>query len=144
MDVVNALNSSNFILPAGDVKIGPSDYYVYSNSLVKNIPGPGQRTVKDRWARAGCRWATSARLRTPVNCNTTSCASTVRNRPIIPIMKSGGDSNTIQVVDDVRELTAHLFDLPKQLVTDIVFDQSVFVKQALEHGSARGPDRPGC
>ena len=37
MDVVNAVNSSNLILPAGDVKMGPFDYYVYSNSLVENI-----------------------------------------------------------------------------------------------------------
>ena len=46
-------------------------------------------------------------------------------------MKQGGDTNTVQVVDDVRKLTAHLFDLPSQLKTSIVFDQSVFVKQAL-------------
>jgi multidrug efflux pump subunit AcrB len=46
-------------------------------------------------------------------------------------MKSGGDSNTIQVVDDIRGLVKNLFDLPAQLVTKIVFDQSVFVKQAL-------------
>src|SRR5579859_8145624 len=37
MDVVSAVNDSNVILPAGDVKIGPTDYYVYSNSLVKNV-----------------------------------------------------------------------------------------------------------
>ena len=37
MDVVDAVNDSNLILPAGDVKIGPNDYYVYSNSLVKNM-----------------------------------------------------------------------------------------------------------
>ena len=37
MDVVDAVNDSNLILPAGDVKIGPSDYYVYSNSLVQNV-----------------------------------------------------------------------------------------------------------
>src|SRR6204780_2824820 len=37
MDVVNAVNDSNLILPAGDVKIGPDDYYVYSNSLVENV-----------------------------------------------------------------------------------------------------------
>jgi multidrug efflux pump subunit AcrB len=49
----------------------------------------------------------------------------------IPIMKQGGDTNTIQVVNDVRALTAKLFDLPKQLKTAIAFDQSVFVKQAL-------------
>src|SRR5579864_3610087 len=37
MDVVDAVNDSNLILPAGDVKIGPNDYYVYSNSLVKDV-----------------------------------------------------------------------------------------------------------
>ena len=37
MDVVGALNSSNLILPAGDVKMGPYDYYVYSNSLVNKV-----------------------------------------------------------------------------------------------------------
>src|SRR6202047_2395298 len=37
MDVVGAVNNSNLILPAGDVKIGPTDYYVYSNSLVQNV-----------------------------------------------------------------------------------------------------------
>src|SRR5271167_4914099 len=37
MDVVGAVNDSNLILPAGDVKIGPNDYYIYSNSLVKDI-----------------------------------------------------------------------------------------------------------
>src|ERR1035441_2494499 len=50
----------------------------------------------------------------------------------IPIMKQGGDTNTIEVVDGVRALTSHLFDLPKQLVTKVVFDQSVYVKAALE------------
>jgi multidrug efflux pump subunit AcrB len=34
-------------------------------------------------------------------------------------------------VNDVRDLVKRLFDLPAQLVTDIVFDQSGFVKQAL-------------
>src|SRR6201996_7899489 len=37
MDVVDAINQANLILPAGDVKLGPFDYYVYSNSLVSNM-----------------------------------------------------------------------------------------------------------
>ncbi len=32
MDVVNVINNSNKILPAGDVRIGPKDYNIYSNS----------------------------------------------------------------------------------------------------------------
>src|SRR6201981_2707933 len=37
MDVVHAVNKNNLILPAGDVKVGPFDYYVYSNSLVDQV-----------------------------------------------------------------------------------------------------------
>ena len=37
MDVVDAVNNSNLILPAGDVKVGPFDYYMYSNSLVRRV-----------------------------------------------------------------------------------------------------------
>src|SRR5215467_562287 len=46
MDVVNALNRSNLILPAGDVKMGPYDYYVYSNSLVKNVADVNNLPIK--------------------------------------------------------------------------------------------------
>src|SRR5262249_25316188 len=34
MDVVRTVNESNLILPAGDVKIGPIDYNLYTNSQV--------------------------------------------------------------------------------------------------------------
>src|SRR5579863_9707563 len=37
MDVVDAVNQNNLILPAGDVKIGLNDYYVYSNLLVDKV-----------------------------------------------------------------------------------------------------------
>jgi multidrug efflux pump subunit AcrB len=49
----------------------------------------------------------------------------------IPIMKQGGDTNTIAVVDGVRKLIKHLYDIPQQMKTSIVFDQSVFVKEAI-------------
>src|SRR6202046_224685 len=51
MDVVDAVNNSNLILPAGDVKIGSRDYYVYSNSLVdqvKDINNLPLKTVGDK------------------------------------------------------------------------------------------------
>jgi multidrug efflux pump subunit AcrB len=46
-------------------------------------------------------------------------------------MKQGGDTNTIEVVNDIRKLTSKLVDIPKQLVPKVVFDQSVYVKAAL-------------
>src|SRR6476469_7087292 len=37
MDVVRTVNDANLILPAGDVKIGPFDYNVYTNSQLKGV-----------------------------------------------------------------------------------------------------------
>src|SRR3954468_5368738 len=37
MDVVRSVNESNLILPAGDVKIGPYDYSLYTNSQISDI-----------------------------------------------------------------------------------------------------------
>ena len=37
MDVVTALNQSNLILPAGDVRIGEKDYNIYANSQVSVV-----------------------------------------------------------------------------------------------------------
>jgi HAE1 family hydrophobic/amphiphilic exporter-1 len=130
MDVVDAVNNQNLILPAGDVKIGASDYYVYSNSLVKNIADLDNvplKTVGTSWVSVGD--VGQAKDASQLQYNIVRIDG--QKSAYIPIMKSGGDSNTIQVVDDVRKVTAHLFDLPKQLVTSIVFDQSVFVRQAL-------------
>src|SRR6185436_9556916 len=50
----------------------------------------------------------------------------------VPVMKQGGDTNTIAVVDGVKDSIAHLFDVPKELVSRVVFDQSIFVKTAIE------------
>jgi len=46
-------------------------------------------------------------------------------------MKQGGDTNTIEVVNGVRSLIGHLFDIPKQMTAALVFDQSVYVKEAI-------------
>ncbi len=131
MDVVTAVNNSNLIIPAGDVKVGPTDYYVYSNSMVKDMGELNKLPIKT----AGKSWVTISDDGYAEDSNQLQY-NIVRvdgqRSAYIPIMKQGGDTNTIEVVDGVRKLTSHLFDLPKQLVTKVVFDQSVYVKAALE------------
>src|SRR5512147_3261091 len=46
MDVVRSVNDSNLILPAGDVRIGPFDYSIYTNSQVDDIEGINQIPLK--------------------------------------------------------------------------------------------------
>ncbi|MGA3077704.1 MAG: efflux RND transporter permease subunit [Bryobacteraceae bacterium] len=131
MDVVNAVNNSNLILPAGDVKVGSTDYYVYSNSMVKDMSELNSLPIKT----AGKSWVTVGDVGKAEDANQLQYNIVRVNgqrSAYISIMKQGGDTNTIEVVNDVRKLTSKLVDIPKQLVTNVVFDQSVYVKAALE------------
>ncbi len=131
MDVVHAVNQSNLILPAGDVKMGPYDYFVYSNSLVDNMDQLGKVPLKVD----GHSWVTVNDVGKAEDANQIQY-NEVRidgqKSAYIPIMKQGGDTNTIAVVNGVRQLIKHLYDIPKQMVTSIVFDQSVYVKEAID------------
>jgi multidrug efflux pump subunit AcrB len=131
MDVVNSINNSNLILPAGDVKMGPYDYYVYSNSLVdtmKQLNDIPLKAVKDSWVRVSD--VGDAEDSAAIQYNVVRVAG--QKSTYIPIMKQGGDTNTIAVVDGVRDLLKHLYDVPQQLKTNLLFDQSVFVKEAIQ------------
>ncbi len=130
MDVVHSVNNSNLILPAGDVKIGPYDYYVYSNSLVnepKDLNSVPIKTVGTSWVTVGD--VGEAKDANQIQYNEVRVDG--QKSSYIPIMKQGGDTNTIEVVNKVKELTQHLFDIPKQMTASVVFDQSVFVKEAI-------------
>jgi multidrug efflux pump subunit AcrB len=131
MDVVTAVNQSNLILPAGDVKVGPYDYYVYSNSLVHDVSDLNQIPIKT----VGTRWVTVGDVGRAEDANQIQY-NIVRvdgQRSVyLPIMKQGGDTNTIAVVQGIRDALPRLYDIPKQLVADVVFDQSAFVKEAIK------------
>jgi hydrophobic/amphiphilic exporter-1 (mainly G- bacteria), HAE1 family len=131
MDVVQSVNESNLILPAGDVKVGPFDYYVYSNSLVSNMREMNDIPVKT----VGHSWVSikdigRAEDSSQIQYNIVRVDG--QRSAYIPIMKQGGDTNTIQVVNGVRKLLGNLYDIPNQLKTDLLFDQSVFVKEAIK------------
>src|SRR5579864_4449615 len=131
MDVVRAVNSANLILPAGDVKMGPYDYFVYSNSLVDNMKQLGEVPLKVN----GNSWVTVndvGKAEDAHGIQTNIVRIDGQKSAYIPIMKQGGDTNTIALVDGVRALIKHLYDIPEQMVTSIVFDQSVYVKQAID------------
>ena len=130
MDVVGAVNGSNLILPAGDVKMGPYDYFVYSNSLVDNMDQLGKVPLKVK----GNSWVTVndvGKAEDAHGIQTNIVRIDGQRSAYIPIMKQGGDTNTIAVVDGVRQLIKHLYDIPPQMKTSVVFDQSVYVKEAI-------------
>jgi len=132
MDVVRSVNDANLILPAGDVKIGNLDYSLYANSQIndiKDINALPLKTVGD--APVLVADVGEARDASQIQYNVVR----VDGQPSVylPVLKQGGNANTISVVDGIKEAVAHLLDVPKQLVTKVVFDQSVFVRNAIDN-----------
>ncbi len=132
MDVVRDVNEANLILPAGDVKIGPYDYNVYANSqinAVKDINLVPLKTVGQSSVLVADVGKAQDASQIQVN------KVRVNSQPSVylPVLKQGGDANTIAVVNGVTRVISKLLDVPKQLVTEVVFDQSVFVKSAIEN-----------
>jgi hydrophobic/amphiphilic exporter-1 (mainly G- bacteria), HAE1 family len=132
MDVVHTVNEANLILPAGDVKIGPYDYNLYVNSQINDMKDINQvplKTIGNASVLIGD--VGHAEDGSEIQYNVVR----VDGQPSVylPVLKQGGDANTIAVVDGIKDAVAHLFDMPKQLVTKVVFDQSVFVRNAIEN-----------
>jgi multidrug efflux pump subunit AcrB len=132
LDVVRAVNTSNLILPAGDVKVGPFDYNLYTNSQLKTIDEINDlplKTVNNAPVLVG----DIGQAKDDAAIQTNIVRIDGQRSVYLPVLKSGSDANTIAVVDGIRQGVSHLLDVPKQLVTNVVFDQSVFVKTAIEN-----------
>ncbi|HXI72019.1 MAG TPA: efflux RND transporter permease subunit, partial [Verrucomicrobiae bacterium] len=132
MDVVRTVNNANLILPAGDVKIGPYDYNLYVNSQIddlKDINRVPLKTIGNASVLVGDVGQVVDGSQIQYN------VVRVDGQPSVylPVLKQGGDANTIAVVDGIKAAVANLFDVPKQLVSKVVFDQSVFVRNAIEN-----------
>jgi hydrophobic/amphiphilic exporter-1 (mainly G- bacteria), HAE1 family len=130
MDVVRATDESNLILPAGDVRIGPLDYNLYTNAQVSGAKALNDVPLKTDGDKSvfisdvGEAVDGAALQYNIVRVNG-------QRSVYVPVQKQGGDSNTIAVVDGIKEAILHLRDIPSQLQTHVVFDQSIFVKQAI-------------
>ena len=132
MDVVRTVNDSNLILPAGDVKIGPYDYNLYTNSQAPNAQQINDMPLKTVGA-ASVLVRDVGHAIDAHQIQTNIVRVDGQRSVYLPILKQGGDSNTIAVVNGIKDALGHLVDIPKQLIAKVVFDQSVFVKMAIEN-----------
>ncbi len=129
-DVSQALERQNVILPAGDVKIGNKDYTLSMNNspdLLETINGFPIKTVDGRTVFM----RDVANVHDGFQVQTNSVAVDGTPGALMSIRKTGGVS-TLAVIDGVR---AALPDIERVLPSGVtikpVFDQSIFVKAAL-------------
>jgi multidrug efflux pump subunit AcrB len=131
-DVVAAVNDSNLILPAGDVRIGDKDFNIYANSQFPDAKSMNQMPLKSVGngsvlvADIGHALDSGALQYNIVRIDG-------QRSVYVPVFKQGGDSNTITIVNGMKQAIRHLVDIPSSLKTAVVFDQSIFVKLAIRN-----------
>ena len=130
MDVVRTVNRSNLILPAGDVPIGSFDYNIYTNSQLPSIEEIDRLPVKVVGGSI-VRVSDVGYAQDSHQIQTSVVRVDGKRSVYTPVLKQGGDTNTIAVVDGVRDVVRHLVDVPKNLAANVLFDQSRFVKTAI-------------
>src|ERR1700722_7005253 len=130
MDGVRAMNDSNLILPAGAEQIGKYDYNIYANSQVSKVEDINQVPIKLTGANP-VRVSEIGVAKDAYALQYNAVRVDGQRSVYLPVLKQGGDSNTIDAIDGVREKLKKLFDVPGSLVNRVVFDQSLFVKTAI-------------
>jgi HAE1 family hydrophobic/amphiphilic exporter-1 len=130
MDVVRSVNEANAILPAGDVRIGPKDYNIYTNSQLPTTEEINRLPLKTE-GNGELMVADVGHAEDAAAIQTNIVRVDGQRSVYLPILKQGGDSNTISIVNGIRAKVSDLLDVPKTLVTKVVFDQSLYVKTAI-------------
>jgi multidrug efflux pump subunit AcrB len=131
MDVVRTIGESNVLLPAGDVQIGRRDYNIYTNSMLSGVADINRVPLK-MVGQTPVRVSDIGEAKDAQTLQYNVVRVNGQRSVYLPILKQGGDSNTIAVVDGIRNKTRQLADIPDTLKTSVVFDQSEFVKRAIE------------
>ena len=129
-EVSDALQRQNLILPSGDVKLGSKDYAVGVNNSPDIIQAINQFPVKDI-GDATIMIQDVAHVHDGYQVQTNSVAVDGLPGGLMMVRKTGGVS-TLAVIDGVKNILPELKHLlPAGVTIKPLFDQSIFVKAAL-------------
>jgi multidrug efflux pump subunit AcrB len=131
-DVVDSVNSSNLILPAGDVRIGSKDFNIYANSQFSDAKSMNEMPLKSV-GNSSVLVADVGKAEDSGALQYNIVRIDGQRSVYVPVFKQGGDSNTITIVNGMKDAIKHLVDVPETLKTAVVFDQSIFVKMAIKN-----------
>ncbi|HJY80875.1 MAG TPA: efflux RND transporter permease subunit, partial [Candidatus Binatia bacterium] len=129
-EIVHAVNAQNVLIPAGDVNIGDFDYNVFSNSMVQLVTNINDIPVKIAdGVPVFLKDVATAADSTAVQTNAVRING--RRAVYIPILKQAG-ANTIAVIDGIKETLQHLTGLPNDMQVKLIFDQSLYIRNAIQ------------
>ncbi len=134
-DIVNAVAAQNLILPAGTVKIGPTEYNVEMNGTPQTIAELNDLPVKT--SNSSTLYLRDvAHVRDGFGPQTNIVRQDGARGALMSMFKLGGAS-TLTVVKDVKEVVANASkflppDLSPQFTIKALFDQSLFVRASIQ------------
>ena len=130
MDVVNAVNAQNVILPSGTAKIGRTEYNVALNGTPSLVQSLNDLPVKV--ANGGTIYIHDvANVRDGYAVQTNIVRQDGQRGVLLTVQKSG-NASTLSIVSDIyKALPRIAATLPSQLKIKTLFDQSVFVRASL-------------
>jgi multidrug efflux pump subunit AcrB len=130
-DINNAIQAQNLILPSGTAKVGEQELIVRLNSspdAVKEIATLPIKTVNGATVTVG----DVAQVRDGFAPQTSLVRANGRRGILMTLLKSAG-SSTLDIVRRIRSIMPTLLPtLPPEYKMDLLFDQSIFVRAAIE------------
>jgi multidrug efflux pump subunit AcrB len=131
LDVVNAVNAQNLILPGGTAKIGALEYNVNLNGSTPTVEALNDLPVSTTAAGQVIYVRDVAHVRDGYAPQTNIVRTNGTRSALLQIEKSG-DASTLAIIANVKAMLPHIAaGLPKALSIQPVSDQSVFVSAAV-------------
>src|SRR5580765_2231924 len=131
VDIVNAVNAQNLILPTGTAKLGPLEYMVEMNGSPQTVDELNDLPVKTVNG-ATIYMKDVAHVRDGFSPQTNVVLSNGQRGVPMSIYKTGGAS-TLNIVDRVKKtLEYNKGSLPEGLHVTTFFDQSLYVRASIQ------------
>ncbi|MGH7814209.1 MAG: efflux RND transporter permease subunit [Candidatus Binataceae bacterium] len=130
MDVVRSLNQTNLIIPAGDAVIGNTDYFIYTNSMVKKAGDIDKIPIKVGAGEVPVFFGDVGQAKDAYRIPHDMVRIDGRHAVYIPVLKQGG-ANTIAVVNGIERLLPKIPGLPKGIKLKAIFSQSTYILNAV-------------
>src|SRR5499427_7672339 len=131
VDIVNAVNQQNLILPTGTVKLGALEYIVEMNGSPRAVAELNDLPVKTVNG-ATIYMKDVAHIRDGFSPQTNAVLANGQRGVLMSIYKTG-NASTLQIVDNLKAMLKYNeSSYPEGLKLSQLYDQSLFVRAAIE------------
>lgn len=137
MDVVKALREQNVFIPAGNVKVGDTDYQIFANAMLPKVAQLNDIPIAIRNG-SPVLLRDVATVKDASQIQTNIVRINGRRQVYIPIYRQPG-ANTIEIVNTIRRNLARILQRLREmdpkaqsLALEVVLDQSVYVRKSIK------------